>query len=274
MSHTWINALNGQWINGYVVQGTDLKTLDTNITACLNGDGGGTWTPAAAINVGGAGMWAAALWTLNVAGIANTPSGSGKRFTHGDSDYFVLAGGHTGSTRVIHTSCLDARTAGYWSTNTTFVGIAPVGAVGQSFVVPLKVHNGATLTQAVLTFRVGQTHPNVPTQLPTVRLVKIDSNFVVTPLNTSFTGNYDATGALVFNPTPSTGANWYNSGNAQTITYACDASLVIDTSTYTYFAVITDESGTNALCGTGANENIYQDLALTFTNIADMRPQL
>ena len=43
---------------------------------------------------------------------------------------------------------------------------------------------------------------------------------------------------------------------------------MIDTTQYSYHAVIQDEFGANALTG-----NIYVELELSFANIADQRPQ-
>lgn len=275
MAGSWINALGGNWFNGYLWTGTDLKTLDINITAAINGDGGGNWTPASAISVqsafpGAVGMMALGPWTMS-SGAQALPT-TGLFYTYGDSDYHQLVNGHSGSSRTLRTPCLDVRSPTYWYTQTTYIGVCPVGFVGQRSTVLLRLHNGGTLTQAVLTFRVGQTHTGVPAILPQLRLVRLDDNMSLTPLNSSTGGSY--VNGWLSPSTPASGTAWYNSGNTQTLTYACDSGTVIDTSRFSYFAEIIDESGANSLCGTGGGNNVYIELALTFTTIADTRPQL
>ena len=358
-AHTWVNGLRGAWYNGRVATGSDFLTLDASIFGCINGDGGGNgtpWTPAATILIGGAGMWAAAEWTIGAAGIVacgtnttnvgpqkitsivsaggaiqvtvsgpfgpgtytngdlivitgvqgtteangtwqvanlvanvfqlqgstfvNAYTGGGlvtelqSQFTLGDNDYFQLQAGHSARSRVIVTPCATAQAIPQlWSTNPITPGGSPVYGLaslvpGAGMDVPLRVHNGATLVGATLTFIVGQTHAGIPQVLPGVRLVGMNMAGVAFPLATAaVTSGTDATG-MQFVPTPASGAAWYALGVGQTFTFTCDPGIVIDTTGYTYHAVVQDEFGANALTG-----NIYVELELSFANIPDQKPQ-
>ena len=359
-AHTWIDpVISGRWYDGRIPTGSVMQTLDASISGCLNGDGGGNgtaWTPAQAILIGGAGMWAAAQWVIGAAGIvacgnansnvgpqkitgiansggqvqvtvsgpfgpgtytngdliivtgvqgtteANGPwqisnlvgnvftlqgstfvnayTGGGlvtelqSQITFGDNDYFQLQAGHTARERVIVTPCATAQPIPLlWSTNPTTPGGSPIYglaslALGAGMDVPLRVHNGATLVSATLSFIVGQTHAGIPQVLPGVRLVGVDVFGFAFPLATAaLTAGTDATG-MQFVATPASGAAWYALGVGQTFTFTCDPGIVIDTTAFSYHAVIQDEFGANALTG-----NIYVELELSFANIADQRPQ-
>jgi hypothetical protein len=262
MGHTWVNALDGAWYNTYVPTLNDYASLDALLFAMVNGDGGGTWTPATNVTVGGYGMWFAGPSTLG--GGAELQTTAFKQITHNDSDYALLVNSHTGSTRTLRTSCLAAGSPSGWSLGANpgqysqIVSLSP----GSRAVVPLRMHQGATLTQAVLTLVVLRSRSVVPAVLPGIRICQRDGLGNITPLVAS---GGDLNGFVYF-PTPSTGSAWHNAGNAQTMTYTC-APTVIDRTQYTYFAEIVDESGKGAL-----NYNCYNDIQLTFTDIADTRP--
>jgi hypothetical protein len=149
-------------------------------------------------------------------------------------------------------------------------------ALGAGMDVPLRVHNGATLVSATLTFFVGQQHSTpvppsttagVPALLPGIRLVGVNGSGIAIPLaTTAGTAGTDSTG-MQFVATPASGSAWYDSGGVQTFTYTCDAGVVIDTTQFSYHAVIQDEFGANAVTG-----NIYVEFELSFADIADTRP--
>jgi hypothetical protein len=196
------------------------------------------------------------------------------QFTFGDNDYFVLQPGHTAQSRVILTPVgVGLATPAVWSSNSvTSAGNAVYGLTslltGGGLDVPLRVHHQATLVSATLTFFVGQAHTSVPAILPGIRLVGMNMAGEAFPLaTTSGSPGTDASGMQFF-PTPASGAAWYDGGDVQTLTYTCDAGIVIDTTQYSYHAVIQDEFGVGAL-----NGNIYVEIALTFADIADQHPQ-
>jgi hypothetical protein len=290
MAHVWSNALSGAWYNGYLATGTNLSALDGFITVLINGDGGGTWTPSSVITIGGAGVNILGPWTLH--GTAVADGNVAAPFEFGDSDFFVLATGHSLSARVILVQCesgLPTAAASYfaaapagpgeptvtWVLTETFetpLGFGTYVVSGSNLiqrpmplVVPIRVHNGATIIQTVLQWAVGQAHSGVPENLPKWRVVSISAVGQVTPLNSSYTGNYDNNGYLLMVP-PASGSAYYNSGTPYNHTYACDGDVVIDTALYEYAVEIIDEWGVSkSLVG-----NLYMNLNTSFADIPSM----
>lgn len=268
MSHTWANGLNGAWYNTYVPQASDYSAIDASFNAAINGDGGSNgapWTPISAnVFVDGAGFWIGrSVWTMQSGATAKTANGA--PFTLGDSDYFVYANGHPSRTRTILQSMFGLDQVNSW---TPFVDVSlPCGMkatqTGAQLILPLRVHQGSQISTVQFSFAVGQSHSNVPANLPVFRVCKKDGFGNVTPLATS---GVDAQGFLAF-PTPVSGAAWYSGGAVQTITYTCDAGVVIDKSTYSYFAEIQDEHGAHSL-----PLNLYISAFATFIDILDNRP--
>jgi hypothetical protein len=147
---------------------------------------------------------------------------------------------------------------------TTLVQGISSNAVGNQWVVPLeRLHNGATLDQLVVTFQVWLTHSGVPANLPSLSVVRYN-NF-----------NLDSAEALgipdpqSFSPTPSSGSAWYDGQATQFLVYDCIHNNVIDNSQYTYYVIITDESGTNS-----QPENNYGNITMQFTGIPNQSWQL
>lgn len=126
--------------------------------------------------------------------------------------------------------------------------------------VPLAVHNGATISTVVFSFAVGAAHASAPQNLPQFRLFAVDTSGNVTTWQSGSAGGY-----ATF-PTPASGALWYAAGATQTYTYSLTGVPVVDTSKFTYFAEVIDESGTNSQAG-----NIFYSAAVTFIQIPDMR---
>ncbi len=264
MGHAWVNALDGAWYNTYVPTLADFASLDAFLFAMVNGDGGGTYTPTANINVGGSGMWFAGQTTMSSGAALQTTAF--KQIFHDDNDYALLVNSHTGGTRTLRTGCVTASSASGFSLWTSVGSTSQLGSLspGSHAVVPLRVHQGSTLTQAVLTFQVQRNRSVVPAVLPALRIGQRDANGTVTTLAATGSGA-DAHGYIYF-PTPASGSAYFDSGNAQTLTYACTPT-VIDRTKYSYFAEIVDESGLGSL-----NFNLFNDIQLTFIDIADTRP--
>jgi hypothetical protein len=151
--------------------------------------------------------------------------------------------------------------SGSW---TTLVQGISSNAVGNQWVCCLdRLHNGATLNQVVVTFQVWETHSGVPANLPSLSVLRYN-NF-----------NLDSAVALgipdpqSFSPTPGSGSAWYDSQNTQFLVYDCVHNNVIDNSQYTYYVIITDESGTNS-----EPENNYGNITLSFNGIPNQSWQL
>ena len=262
--HTWLNSLNGAWFNVYTPTVADFTALDAALTSAINGDGGGAYTPSAPIFIGGAGLWFAGPTTFASGATASFSTTFPLAF--GDSDYFVLGAGHSGATRTIRTPCVEAASAfGYGITVGTAYAALESLIVGSRAIIPLRVHQGATLASATLTFAVAQTHTlGAPAFLPGFRVYQRSiATGVVTPLVAS---GGDGNG-FVYPATPASGTAWYAAGAAQTLTYTLAAATVIDRTQSTYFAEIVDESGRYS-----QTQNLYTDILLSFTSIPDNRP--
>lgn len=257
MAHLLRAQPDAVWVRGYVTVGADLRTIDQNTFVAINGDAGGTWTPAGTLTIGGAGMVAAVPWTATGAGVTVLAP----TFNKGTADdYFGLANGHAGRSQTLPQVLFDC-----YSSQPEWVQLALGDAnfvqglltttPGVRFLSPIRVFNGGTLQTITLRFVVGAAHAYLPTTLPQMRIIAIDANGNVLPLASVATGA-DAFG---FRPvaSPATGAAWYNSGLTQLFTYTCDQNNVLDISKYSYFVEIIEESGTNAFAANANAGNLF-----------------
>lgn len=148
---------------------------------------------------------------------------------------------------------------------------AQVSAGGGRLTCPLRVHHGATVTQVVFHFLIGNSHSaGMPASLPQMRVLRLDMAGNAVPLCTTPTtfgwlgnGWLQFYGASIVIPSV-----YFNGGAVQTVTYACDGGTVIDTSRYAYVAQIIDESGAGAMGG-----NTFYAAEATSSAIPDLRPQ-
>jgi hypothetical protein len=153
---------------------------------------------------------------------------------------------HPGSTRVVCYSCAEGlgHPTYMWRVRWSDGGMQAVaGSVnldgGTHFAilrVPLRSHDGATLSSATLYFRIGFAHSSVPGTPPKVRIVRVDAAGNVTPLTSQAAGG-DPNG-FVTATAPSSASTW--TGNQQ-ITVACDQNNVVDLATSTLYAEIIEE---------------------------------
>jgi hypothetical protein len=107
---------------------------------------------------------------------------------------------------------------------------------------PLRVHDGARMLSATLTFVVPTPRQLAPIVAPRMRIVRADLSGNVVPLASAATGA-DAYGLRVI-ATPGSGSAWHAAGAVQTFTYVCDQNNVIDVSQYLYYAELVEEIGT------------------------------
>ena len=121
---------------------------------------------------------------------------------------------------------------------------------GYAYYLPLGrgVHNGATLTGAVLYVNPNTSHTVLPSYLPGFALYAIQlGTLTITSLTAGFAPDLSGTIALYKTP--------------HTITATISGTPVIDTSQYAYYALIIDEGdAANAL-----NGNIYPGIKLTYS---------
>ena len=184
----------------------------------------------------------------------------------GDNDYVQLSLSHTGRSRSIITPCAELIDVSGLSTQVNVQNANAVTAVASTtgsprLLLELRVHNGAGFSTIAFTFQI-VTHSAVPAVLPQFRVYQVDALGNVTPMKSSVVGGY------VPLPKPANPTAYHNSGATQTLTYVPDSTFIVDTSKYSYFAEIVDESGAGALLG-----NLWLAVTCNFSNIQDQQPQ-
>lgn len=250
---------DSQYVNGNPIPAAYFQGLDSAQDACIDGDAGGAWNPSAPMFVGGAGVWFCGPTFLNSGAVIVTPPGSGARIVH-TADVVGLgtqSSPHILSERAILTSCSSA--AGLMApaaqpTETTYALVC--AGKGDRFVVPLGVHDRATLTLVAVDFFIVGPYAALPQYLPKVCVFAVDGFGNVTTLG----GDPGAGGWTMF-PTPANVGAYLGS---QTLVVRVPPGLVIDKSKYSYMCEIVDESGTNAA---GA---LYRAVICFFGNIQDL----
>lgn len=250
-----------------VLSGQNLADIDQNTKKSINGDDGGTWSPAASIDIGGAGAIVAGPWVMTGAGVACTTStGKPILFAKGDAgDYFGIDPANSGASPSIFFSFIrhysSITNAAGWSTS----GILP-NAIDARFYTPLPVYSGAgQVDSVVVNFVVGHTHASVPQYLPRMRVIAVSASGDVIPLR-RVDATTDPDGFQFFSPAPASGAAWYNGGAAQTWTYTCNVVLPVDSSSYRYFIEFIEEAGTGAWGGSTVG-NTYISATVSFSNV-------
>ena len=289
------------YFNGMAIPATYFRAVDTTQTSGIDGDAGaGTWNPASGIVIGGAGMWACGPWTLAPPSLQTSVHfqyssflGPNTRLSHGDGDYIVIDAGHFMSSRSLETTFMLGKDASGCPTPTAdghiigssavmlgdilFQGMSNSGGPYSAnayrpsgrILLPLRVHNGATLASVTIWFVTSNAHPTGAGAVtgiifPLFRVHKVDQWGNLSPC---YTGPSVGDGFL-FLPTPASNNAYLNGGAPQSYTYTCDAGVVIDTSKYQYFVEVIDEQGLSACAG-----NSWISAVANLTNITDMRPQ-
>lgn len=182
---------SGRWGNGttslFVPTGRDMALLDELSTESINGDSGGTYAPASAIILGGAGL---SLQSTACQFLGGLVTYSGGRLYLGDDDYPLVSPSRTRTVVLPIASAFTSVNSGYacggsqsWVLQDNPLGIKSAN-VGAEVEIPLSslgwrptaCMNGATITQVAVTFRVGQTHAVVPSSTPTVGLYRVSSS--------------------------------------------------------------------------------------------------
>jgi hypothetical protein len=303
------------WAIGTTWTSAEGTALDSALVLAVNGDGGGSYTLSGAsdITIAGAGLRLFATpHVLSVSPSSITTNGTTKLLTNNDSDYCELGSGHAGASVTITTPITEASPPAGWTyanrLNTFPYPALAMGATavvvpwaafsvlgmrgltgrvtggGSLLVLPLRVHDGATLSQAVFSLAITGSASVVPARLPRFGIFAVDSFGNASPLATATSG---------YQSLPSsqwTAATRYHWGTYayQTFTFTCDSAssnpfVVIDKSRYTYEARIIDASDPNAFLAAAidpisggtidVNAVTYGDVDVTFTNIPDIRPR-
>jgi len=275
------------YVNGAPIPSAYFQALDTAQSKGINGDSGGTWTPAAPITIGGAGMWFGGPSTISGGAQIRTPLGSGKRITHSADDWFTFQTGGPQTTRNRVTplgTAIDCSTIATQSFGgPSFPAFVPkasfggfqdgmlVSNVGARFIAALTVHNFCHIASCTVSLLVSPAHNvagSAPASLPMVRMFRVDALGNVTNLQSDPTTTGWAGNGFVQFPAQASNVAWYNAGNPQTLLYFTNDFVAVDTSKFSYFVEIIDESGANAFVG-----NYYLTAVVQVNAIRDMRPQ-
>lgn len=243
-----------------------LTTVPTGATLTLAS--GSTLTCDATCTWTGTSTWSG---TQTMSGVLTVSGANGKittassgRIELGDNDWPLLVSGHAGRSRAVRTILSPA--IGTWVTfaDVTWNPATPgltVATVGVAItVVILPLHNGATLGSLDVYFTPRTGTAAAPATTPSVAMYR---RAVATGAGVG------AQTALSGTPVQSyTAGGDYWDGKVKIMTYTCTTNNVVDTSTYVYYLIITDESGANSAVG-----NKYHAVVANLNTITDMRFQ-
>lgn len=281
MSHLVRRYPDTTYVPGFVASGDDFKYFDTNVTKCVNGDGGGTWSPGTSrIVIGGAGM-VFALATTSSGGGPDIFTSAGKYVEHDDNDYLLFAASRTLMSPILAgrpiTQPLTAGAAAdllvpRWDVDVTNGLISAdhsprTYVTGPRWQFPLRVHNGSTLSQVFFYFEIGETHSSYPQNPIKFRVQRIDRDGNAAPILTGVPATStvaDANGYV-----PMLFASYSTLTPSQLTCTVNPAFALVDTSAYRYVAEVADEFGASSF-GTTANGFFGAAASCTVT---DMRPQ-
>jgi len=242
MAHFQRTQSDAVWGVGYTVPRTDFEDLDRKQFQAINGDRGGCWGPSAPIEIDGAGVQVTGPTEVTRGGTVSAPC------TLTDPSWPRFGPVHPLRQRRLVCSPLDrlATPRFFWMTRHTWpVGVQSL-ALGTkqaetvttpSCIVPLRVHDGATLAAVTFKFRVPSPRNAAPEAMPKFRVFRVDldgnaTDLKATILNDGFDGPAQVASA----------AEWYASGAAQSFVYTCDQHNVIDRASYSYLAQIVEEA--------------------------------
>jgi len=256
------------WATGNPVLQAELSALDLALASAVNGEGGGTYVQGAGgTTIGGAGVWFAASLDHAVAGSGALIYPTGGTITHADADYTVLTDGHPSRTRSLVTPILRARYRSGWQAGSTPGGLSGFAStrLGAELFLPLRVVDGARLVTAIARLYVRTAHgDSLPVKSPRIRVLRVDALGTATPMTTTPADGFASFAGWAF-----VGIGFsYDPNRLHSFGVTCDTANVIDASAFTYVAHLVEEDGENAVSG-----NVYADVACTFDQILDLRPQ-
>lgn len=258
-----------RWSRGYVTIGQNLRDLDENTANALDLTGGGSFAPSAPINIAGEHGLVVATKSLMSLGAGVVLAAEKHLIFEKDSESpgIRYGAGHTARSRAL----LRVVNEGWSSSSEGAIGFYTVSGTLQSqspgtrFFIPLRVFDRGTLASVTFRWRVGSAHGGVPQYLPRFRVIRSDGR-IAEPLR-SADSTTDQNGWLEWNPRPSSGSNYYNSGAIKALAYACDQKNVVDRSKYFYLGEIEDERGTNAFSGASNTGNVFTSTLCDHTDI-------
>ena len=268
MPHNKHLSFAGQWPGANTVYGPTLRQLDQSIFEAINGDDGGTWTPLTPVSIGGQGMRVVTTSSLISGDVITQKNSGGIKLL--DNDWPTFVANRTRSIFVPLSSWVEPSSDYYraWSGSPFFpkrVQVTPndVNNYALIFYVPLndalRLHNGATLASVDIHMRVPIPHSGsgVATAIASAFSIQRDSPGGSTQyLNSAVLG-------VVQDPVASIDA-YYNNGVPRAVNYPCNQNNVIDTASWSYRMLITDQA--DALM----SFNEYLGATFNFTTIPNM----
>lgn len=243
------------WIAGFVPDRATMENWDRKVGAMVNGDDGGCWAPSTPIVFSNTGTGAGRLiisGPLKVCYGGRLTTLSGARFLLPPGQFEQLAEGHTGRTRALPSSFVDAIVQPPAAAVPDFLalGMQVLGArwrvdlaaapdsIGDAATVgpfdeqatrtsvELEVHDGATLASVTLTWIARKGTPRA-------RLVRFDMGGEPTPITLTAAGGDPEGWATV----PAADASL----DVQSAVIACDAGVVVDRSANSYWLQIEED---------------------------------
>lgn len=199
-------------------------------------------------------VWAASTAHAVGAFLTKFPAGNG--FV-----YRCIAAGTTGSSQPTWPLTIGATVT---DNSCVWICFGPSGIITPArFVMPLRVHHGATFTQATLSV-LTTAHTALPASWPAMRVYAVDTRGNVILLG----GDPTKQGWVSFPPVI------LSAWNAQSVslTYPINAGVIIDRRGYQYMCEVTDESGIdlNQLGSNGFPSNAFLGVASAFTTIGSL----
>ena len=236
------------WTAGSTILPSEFTALERQIAQSWNGVDGGCWAPTSPIILNGsAGIAITGPLTITRGGLLTIYNAGTIQIANGDNIRYSPA---RSLTRQF--ACLTARPKHRiaWHARREDSGLqawAPSydlsDGTGQQVArayLSFAAHDGSTVTQAVVSFRVGYTHGSLPGTMPSARILRVDAAGNAVPMTSTAAGG-DASG-YVYAAKPSSLAS-YAAGSAQTITLTCDQNNTVNRALYEYVVELVEEQG-------------------------------
>lgn len=243
-----------------------LSRMDLASSQSVNIVGGGTWSPANQLVIGAASVGSPALLltTTSSFGAVRTGRNGRLRCNNADIPSFLTPRLRTVVIPVTFIAGDAQATGGAQADVDPTYGCARILAPGTGeLTFPIPPHSlvqGATISSATLTMRIGQSATGrtaLPANLPSFILVKLRSANL-TPL--TLTAGYTSFSAADL-------PSYLNNGNQISATNTATQNQVIDTTTGHYFVSLIDENGANAIA---PSSNLVHSLTINMS-IPDFR---
>ncbi len=271
MSHFERERPDADWYRGLQIPHTVIRNIDEKTLLAVSGTGG-TYAPSSPIILGGEGVELQSAMLLS--GTATAFPAVGKNYIFGDDDYFRFSALRDRTiidspTLLLAKDTLQ-REARPWGSTSTVAPTLRTKRPRARLLMPIRIPDGSYLATVVVAFKVGQSHANVPANLPRMRVVRIGTDGVIEQHPNPSSALYDPEGWVRF-PVPASGAAWYDSGNVQTMPLYYDYANTeaADSASYGYAVEWEDEWGTNSFADDVGNHLVYLQ---TTVYQADVRP--